>query len=861
MKVKRMVKRFLAIGTGALMLGATAMGALAADLNDYPNMFVEDGKFNGLFVVGENAASVDNLAMTDIAANMKVAAGTATTTTNVEGDAWMVGTSTKSLEMSNTNTTAVGEQIYDVEQWISEEELGALADGTYTTNAGSYEFSQYLYFDTENQADNEIVVYIEGEQGDEDITADYFYVKSGDNIGEYKLEFSSSPESTVQTTAGAASTTGTVLDDIEDTTLSMFGKEYSVVLARRPGSPAGQTVKLTLMGGATSGSILEGESTTVSINDIEYEVNLDYVDATYAKFTVNGEQTAKLQQGDTYKLADDTEIGVSEILYQSYAGGVHSTDFFVGASKIVLQDDNISDTESSTELTVGSETVDGAEVIITGTDDSTTFRLNTIQVNMTAQDDYYVPAGGKLSDAILDQDDEAELLFTNNWDLEYMGLTDVETHEIKLTSTTDRKYKLQFYDGDGDLVKMPLFYALDATNITMSETGTDKEVLINEGQNVSKNDYFVITQYSTAGSVDNSDGTGKTYALQYKGADKSSATSPKIKFKNLGSGETLEYSVSTATTDKVADIKLGGYTWSFANVSSKASSDFTLRVDMDGSAGTGITAESTVGDNTEMDIVDYFGARIDFGGKATIGSNPTQVLQPLAGGNATWTSIEFNITTDNADDYENQEPPTIVVQATGTTGTEVTVDNFDVDGTDFSITPDGEENVGYGYTTQGAKWTYASPSGSPNEFTLEYPKTQRLPQVYITSGATTSTSSSGGDMVAVEVGLATKLDSEVASATAENLIVVGGPCVNSVAAELMGNPADCTEGFTPGKAVVKLFENGDKVAMLVAGYSGADTRLAGKVVAEQPSKLSGMEVEIEGTTLADVSVGAPTVVE
>src|SRR3989338_4302841 len=102
MKIKRMVKRLFAVGAGATMLGATAMGALAADLSSYPDMFVSDGTFNGFFVVGENAAAVDNLAMTDIAASMKYRAPVKTSTVTVEGDAWLAGTSSKKLEMANS---------------------------------------------------------------------------------------------------------------------------------------------------------------------------------------------------------------------------------------------------------------------------------------------------------------------------------------------------------------------------------------------------------------------------------------------------------------------------------------------------------------------------------------------------------------------------------------------------------------------------------------------------------------------------------------------------------------------------------------------------------------------------------------
>ena len=67
MKVKRMVKRLFAVGAGAAMLGATAMGAMAADLSNYPDAFVTDGAFDGYFVVGENAKAIDNLAAIDIA--------------------------------------------------------------------------------------------------------------------------------------------------------------------------------------------------------------------------------------------------------------------------------------------------------------------------------------------------------------------------------------------------------------------------------------------------------------------------------------------------------------------------------------------------------------------------------------------------------------------------------------------------------------------------------------------------------------------------------------------------------------------------------------------------------------------------
>ena len=101
---------------------------------------------------------------------------------------------------------------------------------------------------------------------------------------------------------------------------------------------------------------------------------------------------------------------------------------------------------------------------------------------------------------------------------------------------------------------------------------------------------------------------------------------------------------------------------------------------------------------------------------------------------------------------------------------------------------------------------------------------------------------------------AVKLDSEIADVNAQNLIVIGGPCVNSVAAELFSNPADCTIGLEPGKAIIKLFQYNDKVAMVIAGYNDEDTSLAVNVLASG-KQLYGTEVIIEGTSIEDAQVG------
>ncbi len=165
------------------------------------------------------------------------------------------------------------------------------------------------------------------------------------------------------------------------------------------------------------------------------------------------------------------------------------------------------------------------------------------------------------------------------------------------------------------------------------------------------------------------------------------------------------------------------------------------------------------------------------------------------------------------------------------------------------------------YTEYGIMWRKDVDSDQ-EQLDLHIPYTQMLPQVFATSGDIRTQTVEGGDGAAYEIapvaaGIA-ELDTEVGSSWRNNnVIVVGGPCVNTVAAELLDNPAECTEGFEEGRATIKLFEqSGDNVAMLVAGYDGEDTRRAARVIHNyrDHGNFEGSEVEVSGTSMSDISV-------
>ena len=406
MKVKKMVKRILAVGAGATMLGATVMGAMAADLSEYPDMFVSDGVFNGLMVVGENAAAVDNLAMTDIAASMKYHGTDSGSTVSVEGDAFLVKSGTDELEFSES----IGPAANGVVDFLDSDDLAALADGTFQNSQGSFKYEQFLHFDR-------AVINTTYAEDDDDVTALFVKVLDNQLFARYELNFLEAAESDVDVSDSFK------LDDYEDKTLTMLGRSYNIVKARSAdysGAGAGAVkVTLTLMSGSASDTLLEGESKTYTVDSKEYDASLVFTDSNKrAKFTINGETTPLMDEGDTETLSDGTVIGLSEVLYQDYAGGIHQAEFFLGADKLELEDDSINKSGGTDELKVNDQTIDGAQVDIQGavvTSWTTSsgsdgeLEIDVIQINMTAQEDYFVAAGETLSGQ--SELTEKELLF------------------------------------------------------------------------------------------------------------------------------------------------------------------------------------------------------------------------------------------------------------------------------------------------------------------------------------------------------------------------------------------------------------------------------------------------------------------
>jgi hypothetical protein len=209
-------------------------------------------------------------------------------------------------------------------------------------------------------------------------------------------------------------------------------------------------------------------------------------------------------------------------------------------------------------------------------------------------------------------------------------------------------------------------------------------------------------------------------------------------------------------------------------------------------------------------------------------------------------AFQFNLSYDSDDDDINVESPV------ATTGA------FHASAVDSSDSDDDNE---WYVTNWSTTVLYDSEN---NDFAkITYPDEYAYAQAFI-GEAEAKITSAGGNVESVEVQQipvgSAKLDKDISDVGAQNLIVVGGPCANTVAASLMGNPADCSAGFKENEGTIKLYKaTTGKVAVLAAGFSALDTRRVTRVLAnykDYSSSLKGMEVRVTGTTLSDITVSS-----
>ncbi len=82
----------------------------------------------------------------------------------------------------------------------------------------------------------------------------------------------------------------------------------------------------------------------------------------------------------------------------------------------------------------------------------------------------------------------------------------------------------------------------------------------------------------------------------------------------------------------------------------------------------------------------------------------------------------------------------------------------------------------------------------------------------------------------------------------KNIIIVGGPCANPIAARIMNEPTtwpECASGFKQDFAKIRLYNNYGKYQLLIAGYDAKDTLAASTAFINFTEyDLKGKEIEV-----------------
>jgi hypothetical protein len=148
----------------------------------------------------------------------------------------------------------------------------------------------------------------------------------------------------------------------------------------------------------------------------------------------------------------------------------------------------------------------------------------------------------------------------------------------------------------------------------------------------------------------------------------------------------------------------------------------------------------------------------------------------------------------------------------------------------YAATLSSDSDITQDIDWYGTLTTKSAADSDQKTATISYPDTQIYANIFV--GAVDSVvTTTGGSASASSLGEVLVKDSEVSSVSSKNLIIVGGSCINSAAANVLGG-AHCGASFTTATGVGAnqfLIESfGDKytagkIALVVAGYEVADT--------------------------------------
>ena len=671
--------------------------------------------------------------------------------------------------------------------------------------------------------------------------------------------------------------------DSEGETITLFGKEYVV-------STETDTTDLVLFSSAeqvtlTLGGSSPSTSATVSISGTDYAVELLNGDSTSATVSVDG-STSTINEGNSKKVGG-IEIAVKDVI-SSDAGGVTAT-LLVGSEKLTF-------TNGAT-VTKGADEdpVDGTTAYITGGTGATT-ALTVAVYRPDSSNDAILP-GEEFVDPVYES-------FKIDFAGINSPFDDTTRDTIDIQNSGDDTMSITFVDSDANPGTFE--FAHNQSGQWRLGDDNNETLHVREMANVSQDEFLIIgnedyghilevtdlfnssggdhtkhrakfqdvmsgTTYETTFTSDTT-GTvivdGKTYTVTFHAASGGSDTS-RVELKYpTGDSTNANAFVIYPTIESQRGAKIAFYeplALSLAAMDQAGNDLGTLNLP-DGDGYTAVTVDYDGGVVTQGNSTWSFGGALvstdDLSGNnyttLTVGQLVYNVTENGANSTIIYlVSPEGNANVDQPaviifnekDDQSEYEAIVVDLESdpAGSSDNGVGVNDvlFSVKGSDkyyASASLASDSDVTEEVDWYGSKVTTNADDSDQKIVTISYPDTQVYAQLYL-GGNDASVTSTSGATSASSLGDVLVTDAEVSSVSSKNLIIVGGSCINSAAASVLGG-AYCGSGFTDqtsvgsGEYVIQSFGASDqsltsKIALLVAGYESADTVNAAKYLRTQ----------------------------
>jgi len=817
-------KKISAIASSVLLTGMT-MGVAAAA--NYPAPFVQSGTANVAVVYGTGAgvSSLDIIQagniQTSLQSSMGSASESASTATVSGGDSVTIENGRAKINLGDTWS------VFGSGVSVGSDDLKTLlADGTYIAyDNDEFDYEQSIILGTpdfEHFRDSDY----EDEVGLSSKTPTLgFQMNSNTWILNYTMDFTSDAESDLVSDR---------MDDIEKSNIYLLGKKYYVSELQNGTSATKLAGKLSLLDSANSGIVTEGETVSMTIDGKKYDVSLSSLTTTQAKFIVNGETTTSLTEGSSFKLSDGAYVGVTDIYQRDVSGVVGNVEFSLGKGKLEFP-------SGGAEVKLNDVAVDGLKGwVYKGTASGSTEKLDKIVLEWKTDDELFLT-------------EKAELLLPGFESVKFTMPKVVRNTEEKVTveKDSDTSIELTVPSEKGD-ISFNIMYGnasgeFDGIGKSATERlATSPNATLIYHEKFNGNDfhkYFVISYNTTTDaesylmrakvSYDSTDARGEVDFERYDGSAWQTICSEKTNATTCSSGMgsasfTLDEIKFISGQNESITLKAGTDT-NFATVFTKGGLKILLPYDIGlptslGGMGTDWNATMT-----------GFGHNVP--GEVNLGEweNATSKFSNASESTAGHSAVSYFLNMSQEDRSDNiAAGGSFYLTLDDTSNGNLQVSQLNGAGSGGSLGLEVADTSTYEAYINGSEVAprvlhYTNPDEDYAEVYYPTGDSETYAQVFLAeAGAIASGTTTGG---ATQLGDVLVKDTEVASVSTKNLVIVGGSCINSAAATVLGG-AYCGAAFTDktgvGSGQFLIQSKGDafstgKIALVVAGYEAADT--------------------------------------